>query len=233
MHRKEESMEYKAGQWVRVVRGCEEHPSGVVRRVAGVCAGGGSTSPPSRYLPLACVELWVPRPGERVKGAVLEYVVAEDDGYRPWGGRAICVPARHEGVLSWPCLSNLSPVLNAEGFPLGALPSAAEVAPVASPPPPSLACACGAPLVESLFSRRCEKGHEGAETYARPVEEPSGVHEMRAFRGVAVDVGRDHPVARHPTAERLWRAFGAKDGRYVAVDHPTRDGAIAAWKAAR
>lgn len=62
----------------------------------------------------------------------------------------------------------------------------------------------------------------------QPEPEPDGVHEMRTFRGVTLDVGAP---GIHPAAERVWRAFGVKGGRYIAVDHPTREGAVALWRA--
>lgn len=246
--------EFKAGQWVRVVRAFdkksgarefinESHPLGVVRKLylvdrrpisdEGTVECGCVEAAVGAALPLCCVEPWVPRPGERVKGAVLEYVVVEDDGYRPWQSGAVCVPARNDGVLSWPCLGNLSPVLTADGFPVihdsrtanagsATGPATASAGPPTSPAvPPASAlprigntCACGAALTETLFSRSCESGHVGADTYSRVevlptieiVDLRNREHGYRAVGGYPVSATREGALA-------AWRASQARQGR--------------------
>ena len=229
-------MEYKAGQWVRVTANAAADYVGRVFRVVGA---GDSYGPAldfgGGYINHTCssnVEPWTPRLGERVRvlpayevrgadaNAAGEFVV----GVVTPGG----IGAAGTGRDTHRDISALAPVLNAEGFPLGALPETAEAAPAAPPPTaaPSLACACGAPLTESFFSRACERGHVGVDTYRR-VETRPVVELVRYARPLKPGPNKEGRPLQ--VFEPAWRASG--EGRSAV--HATESGAIAAWKAAR
>lgn len=94
--------------------------------------------------------------------------------------------------------------------------------PAPAPPPSPL---CGSPW--HGHGCRCATGWLRAEL------EPERVEERWETRrhGRAVTSGRVGVDPMPPGAERYWTALGPTPSGYCAADHPTRDGAIAAWRA--
>ena len=105
--------------------------------------------------------------------------------------------------------------------PRGKIPAAAEVIRGVSP------CQhCGAEIALGLLRDTCPKGCDLTLRAAEP--EPSTLLERWAVReptGVGTRRIVDDP---RPNSEPFWWA----EGKGVQVNHPTRDGAIAAWRAA-
>ena len=243
-------MTFQEGDWVRVtVSGKPSEPlcavAGTVHKVTGVNTHDrglylfDQPDGRSRYVYPQNVEPWVPRPGERVRvrGLYEATVVSHGESYA--GGPLVWIDRTHTETEGGPwntTLDRVSPILNAEGFPLGALPKTAEAAPAAPPPPlPSLACACGASLVESFFSRACERGHVGVDTYRRVESAPT----LR-FHHRYLEADRERPsswiVNANGNAELRPAVFEnvhvvTGNGREAIGN--TAEQAMAAWKAAR
>lgn len=157
---------------------------------------------------------------ETSKAAVAEAVGVPRTSFE-WAGAAAMADAQRRGLTP----REYALAALAACFP----PTYEQVAPIlaAAETPPKVSAKdpcqhCGAEVYTGLFSRICPAGHDLSAPRAVPEPDIYEVWARRAWQG--------HRRERFPGAERVYQAIHP---HYSAnVTHPTRDGAIAAWRKA-